>query len=75
MVIDVSKKYLPGMSKGFDDPKLTLNIGDGFEFMKNHQEEFDVIITDSSDPIGEICRLTICFVLSFWLNLKIIGHI
>lgn len=53
MVIDVSKKYLPGMSKGFDSPKLTLNIGDGFKFMKEHEAEFDVIITDSSDPVGE----------------------
>ena len=51
-VIEVSKKYLPFMAKGFDDPKLTLHIGDGFEFMKNHPSEFDVIITDSSDPIG-----------------------
>ncbi|XP_015186934.1 PREDICTED: spermidine synthase [Polistes dominula] len=52
MVIDVSKKYLPFMGVGFDNPKLTLNVGDGFEFMKQHSNEFDVIITDSSDPIG-----------------------
>lgn len=42
------------MAEGFNDPKLTLHIGDGFEFIKNHPEEFDVIITDSSDPIGII---------------------
>ena len=52
MVIDVSKKYLPYMSSGFSSPKLTLHVGDGFEFMKKHQGEFDVIITDSSDPVG-----------------------
>ncbi len=40
------------MAKGFDSKKLTLNIGDGFEFLKKHQNEFDVIITDSSDPEG-----------------------
>lgn len=51
-VVEVSKKFLPFMAKGFDDPKLTLHIGDGFEFIKNHPAEFDVIITDSSDPIG-----------------------
>lgn len=51
-VVDLSKKYLPSMACGFDSPKLTLTIGDGFEFMKNHQGEYDVIITDSSDPIG-----------------------
>jgi spermidine synthase len=51
-VIEVSKKYLPFMASGFDSPKLTLHVGDGFEFMGKHQNEFDVIITDSSDPVG-----------------------
>ncbi|XP_035720087.1 spermidine synthase-like [Vespa mandarinia] len=51
-VLEVSKKYLPFMGVGLDNPKVTLNVGDGFEFMKQHTKEFDVIITDSSDPIG-----------------------
>lgn len=41
------------MAKGFDSPKVSLHVGDGFEFIKNHPSEFDVIITDSSDPIGK----------------------
>lgn len=41
------------MAKGFLSPKLTLHIGDGAEFVKNHENEFDVIITDSSDPKGK----------------------
>ena len=48
----VSKLHLPGMAKGFESEKLNLFIGDGFEFLKNHKNEFDVIITDSSDPEG-----------------------
>lgn len=56
-VIEVSKKYLPFMAVGFDSPKLTLHVGDGFEFMKNHSQEFDVIITDSSDPVGPAISL------------------
>lgn len=51
-VVDLSKKYLPNMACGFDSSKLKLHIGDGFEYMKQHENEFDVIITDSSDPIG-----------------------
>lgn len=51
-VVKVSKMYLKGMAKGFDDEKLKLHIGDGFDFLKNHKNEFDVIITDSSDPEG-----------------------
>lgn len=52
-VINVSKKFLPGMAKGFFSPKLTLHVGDGFEFMKQNNNAFDVIITDSSDPVGK----------------------
>ena len=56
-VIDVSKKYLPSMAKGFDDPRVKVNIMDGAEFMKENQSAFDVIITDSSDPVGPACVL------------------
>lgn len=48
----MSKKYLPGMSCSLDHPKAHVHVGDGFEYMRNHRNEFDVIITDSSDPIG-----------------------
>ncbi|XP_005100180.2 spermidine synthase [Aplysia californica] len=57
MVIEVSKKYLPNMACSFADPKLKLHIMDGFEFMGQHKGEFDVIITDSSDPIGPASSL------------------
>lgn len=40
------------MSIGFQHPNVRVHIGDGFEFLKNRQNEFDVIITDSSDPEG-----------------------
>ncbi|RZC35079.1 Spermine synth and/or Methyltransf 26 domain containing protein [Asbolus verrucosus] len=56
-VIEASKRYLPFMAVGFDSDKLTLNICDGFQYMKEHKDEFDVIITDSSDPIGPAVNL------------------
>lgn len=40
------------MSIGFQHPNVKSHIGDGFEFLKNRKNEFDVIITDSSDPEG-----------------------
>lgn len=55
------------MAKGFDSPKVQLNIGDGFEYMKNHKNEFDVIITDSSDPVGPAVNL---FTESYFKLLK-----
>jgi spermidine synthase len=51
-VIRVSKKYLPGMSIGFQHPSVQTHIGDGFKFLADRKNEFDVIITDSSDPEG-----------------------
>jgi spermidine synthase len=51
-VIRVSKKYLRSMAIGFDHPKVKVHIGDGFKFMEENQDSFDVIITDSSDPVG-----------------------
>lgn len=48
----MARLYLPAMAKGLDSKKLKLHIGDGFEFLKNNENQFDVIITDSSDPEG-----------------------
>ncbi|CEG72067.1 Putative Spermidine synthase [Rhizopus microsporus] len=48
----VSKKFLPNMAIGFDHPKVKVHIGDGFEFLKDKVNQYDVIITDSSDPDG-----------------------
>lgn len=63
-VIEVSKKFLPFMAKGFESPKLTVHIGDGAEFVKNQENEFDVIITDSSDPKGMSLWTILIFLLS-----------
>ncbi|KAI4099854.1 MAG: hypothetical protein LQ339_005769 [Xanthoria mediterranea] len=51
-VIRLSKKYLPGMSIGFQHPNVSVHVGDGFKFLADKKNEFDVIITDSSDPDG-----------------------
>ena len=52
-VIEVSKCYLPKLAVGFSSPKVKVHIQDGTEFMQQCAGQFDVIITDSSDPIGE----------------------
>jgi len=51
-VPEVSKKYLPGLAKGFDDPRVTVRIGDGVKYLEEQKAQFDIIIVDSSDPIG-----------------------
>ena len=52
-VIQTCREYLPGHSQGaFDDPRLTLVIDDGMAFVDQTPQRFDVIISDSTDPIG-----------------------
>ncbi|EDK44240.1 putrescine aminopropyltransferase [Lodderomyces elongisporus] len=51
-VIEVSKKYLPDMAVSYQDPRTKVHIGDGFKFLEEYKNQFDVIITDSSDPEG-----------------------
>lgn len=51
-VIEVSKKYLPEMAKLYEDPRVKIHIGDGFKFLAEYKNQFDVIVTDSSDPEG-----------------------
>ncbi|PVD33102.1 hypothetical protein C0Q70_08551 [Pomacea canaliculata] len=51
-VIDVSQKFLPTMASCLDNPRVTIHVGDGIAYVKDHLSEFDVIITDAPDPIG-----------------------
>ena len=51
-VVELCKKYLPSTACGFDDPRMELHIGDGLEFVRNSCNEYDVIIVDSTDPVG-----------------------
>ncbi|MFP6759042.1 MAG: polyamine aminopropyltransferase [Alphaproteobacteria bacterium] len=52
-VIELSKTYLPMLSAGaFADPRLDLVIADGNAFVHETERRFDVIIVDSTDPIG-----------------------
>ncbi len=52
-VPEFSKKYLPEISNGaFENSRLDLRIDDGAAYVKNTTEKFDIIIVDSTDPIG-----------------------
>ncbi len=52
-VIDFCKQFLPSLSDGaFDDRRLELHFGDAAGFMAEGDERFDVILVDSTDPIG-----------------------
>jgi spermidine synthase len=52
-VIDLCTTYLPSISGGaFDDPRANIVIDDGAAFMAADGDRYDVIIVDSTDPIG-----------------------
>jgi len=52
-VVDMSVEHLPSLSAGaFDDPRLNLVITDGAKYVAETADRFDVVIVDSTDPIG-----------------------
>ncbi|HEX2255234.1 MAG TPA: polyamine aminopropyltransferase [Afifellaceae bacterium] len=52
-VVEFSRQYLPEVSNGaFDDPRMKLVIADGFAFAGETEERFDLLIVDSTDPVG-----------------------
>jgi spermidine synthase len=51
-VIEECKKYLPEISCALNDPRCEVVVGDGIKYVKEHKNEFDVIIVDSTDPFS-----------------------
>jgi spermidine synthase len=52
-VIDISRRHLQAVHRGaLDDPRVAINIGDGFAFVRNSRETFDLIVLDLTDPGG-----------------------
>lgn len=51
-VVNVSRKYLPEISCALDDNRVEVNICDGIKYVNDHKNEFDVILVDSTDPVG-----------------------
>jgi len=52
LVVELSKEHFPDNYKALDDPRVELIIDDGVKFMETKEDEYDVIIVDSSDPVG-----------------------
>lgn len=51
-VVIQCKKYLPEISCGLSDKRCEIFIGDGIKYVKEHKNEFDVVIVDSTDPFS-----------------------
>ena len=51
-VVEVSKKFFPTVACSMDDPRAIILNEDGFQYIKDYKNEFDVVIVDSTDPVG-----------------------
>ena len=52
-VIDLCRKYLPSIGENvFDAPRARVVIADGAKYMAETEDKYDVVIVDSTDPIG-----------------------
>ena len=55
MVIDACVEHMPKVNnagKVYKDPRTQLIVGDAFAFVKDTDLKFDVVIIDSTDPVG-----------------------
>ncbi|RMH74066.1 MAG: polyamine aminopropyltransferase [Gemmatimonadetes bacterium] len=58
LVIEASKAHLPSISAALEHPQLDLRIEDGIKYVQNAKDAaFDVVIVDSTDPIGPAAGL------------------
>ncbi len=51
-VVDICKKYFPFTACGFADERVNVYIQDGINYVKECKKIYDLIIVDSTDPIG-----------------------
>lgn len=51
-VVEVCKEFLPQTACGFDDKRVSVYYQDGLKFVRKYENEYDVIIVDSTDPFG-----------------------
>lgn len=67
MVIEACQRFIPSLACGYQDPRVTVHVADGAEFVRQHPNSYDVVIVDSTDPVGPGEKL---FNFSFYQSLK-----
>ena len=51
-VTSVAREYLPSVAAGLADPRVEVLHEDGIKLVQDHAGAFDVILIDSTDPVG-----------------------
>ncbi|MBS3757864.1 MAG: polyamine aminopropyltransferase [Desulfobacterales bacterium] len=57
MVVNACREHMPSVSHALKDPRVELIIGDGVKYVATTDETFDVVLIDSTDPIGPAAPL------------------
>jgi len=57
MVYQVAREFFPHYAKALDDKRVTIKAVDGAKLLEESKAEFDVVIVDSSDPVGPAATL------------------
>ncbi len=52
MVVEICREYLPQTACRLTDPRVHIYFQDGLRFVRNKENEYDLIIVDSTDPFG-----------------------
>ncbi|KUK55121.1 MAG: Spermidine synthase 2 [Atribacteria bacterium 34_128] len=70
-VVEVCQRHFLQLASSFEDQKVNLHFQDGAQFLATKENQYDVIIIDSSDPIGPGTSLfTAQFYQSIFRSLK-----
>lgn len=51
-VVELCREYIPQTAGKLDDPRVHIRYEDGLKFVRGKQDEYDLIIVDSTDPFG-----------------------
>ncbi|PYZ91592.1 spermidine synthase [Salipaludibacillus keqinensis] len=56
-VIEYSKQYLPSIAGKLEDSRVDVQVDDGFMHIAKSENEYDVIMVDSTEPVGPAVNL------------------
>lgn len=51
-VVEVCREYLPQTACKLDDPRVEIFYQDGLKYVRRKENQYDLIIVDSTDPFG-----------------------
>ncbi|MGN0689537.1 MAG: polyamine aminopropyltransferase [Oscillospiraceae bacterium] len=52
LFVKVCREFFPDNARGLDDERVKIYYRDGLRFLRGKQDEYDLIINDSTDPLG-----------------------